>query len=116
VAEEQKKEIPLPMKNGETLISSLMNLPFSAQIAKIKNIKCLESINYSTFNPVLPFRKMEGDIFYLNVQTLDCGEHGITCSISGFFKNDSIEKVSFSPEPSKKHNPCFSYSLFGTII
>ena len=58
---------------------------------------------------------MVGDIFYLTVKTVDVGEVGITCCNNGFFKNDNIEKVSFSPEPTKRGNPCYSYTLVGCI-
>ena len=59
---------------------------------------------------------MEGDLFYLTVRTLDAGEIGITSSVNGFFRNDSNEKSTFSPGPSKRHNPCYSYSLGGSLF
>jgi hypothetical protein len=60
---------------------------------------------------------MQGDLFYLVVKTLENpnSEHVITCSINGFFKNDSIEKGAFNPGPTSRGNPCYSYSLVGTL-
>lgn len=58
---------------------------------------------------------MVGDLFYLTVKTLDTGDHGITCSVNGFFRNDNIEKQVFSPGPSTKNSPCFSYTLVGCL-
>jgi len=43
---------------------------------------------------------MVGDLFYLVVKTLDAGEVGITCCVNGYYKNDNVEKQSFSPAPS----------------
>ena len=60
----------------------------------------VESITYSSFNPVPSARKLQGDLYYLTVKTLDAGEKGITCSVNGFYVNDSIERINFSPQPS----------------
>jgi len=54
-------------------------------------------------------------LFYLTVKTLDAGDHGITCSVNGFYRNDNVEKQAFSPGPSTKHSPCFSYTLVGCL-
>lgn len=67
------------------------------------------------FNPVPSYRKLQGDLFYLVVKTLDHGDIGVTCCVNGFYRNDSVEKHSFAPGPSTKHNPCFSYSLVGCV-
>jgi protein TIF31 len=83
---------------------------------KVAHIKCVESINFSTsFNPVPPYRRLVGDLFYLVVKTLDAGEHGITCNVNGFYKNDNVERQHFQPGPSTQRNPCFSYTLVGCL-
>jgi protein TIF31 len=92
IEKESKKEIPLPSNNGHSLLKDLFKNPVEAEMNKIQHIKCIESITFSQYNPVPPYRKMVGDIFYLTVKTLDAGDHGITCSVNGFFKNDNIEK------------------------
>ncbi len=60
---------------------------------------------------------MAGDLFYLVVRTLEnpSYEHGITCSVNGFYKNDSSERVQFAPLPSQKSNKCYSYTLAGCL-
>jgi len=73
---------------------------------KVLPIKCVETISYSLFNPVPPYRKMVGDLFYLVVRTLDSGEFGLTCNVNGFYRNDSQEKSHFSPGPSTTRTPC----------
>jgi hypothetical protein len=43
-----------------------------------------------------------GDLYYITVKTIDAGEKGITCSMNGFYLNDTIENINFSPGPSTK--------------
>ena len=79
-------------------------------------IKCVESVQFSnSYNPVPPYRRMVGDLFYLVVKTVDSGEHGITCSVNGFYRNDNVEKQHFSPGPSTTRSPCLSYTLVGCL-
>ena len=49
--------------NEKTLLKSGLN--------KLKHVKCIESIQYSNFNPVTAQRQMQGDLFYLVVKTLE---------------------------------------------
>ena len=93
------------------------NSLFKSDLNKLRHVKCIDSIQFSQFNPVSPQRQMQGDLFYLVVKTLEnpSHEHVITCSINGFFKNDSTEKGTFNPGPTSRGNPCFSYSLVGTL-
>jgi len=71
---------------------------------------------------VQPDRKLAGDLFYLSVKTLDVGEKGITCTVNGFYMNDSVERGVFSPGPSTRPNsqtgkvcPAYSYTLLGCL-
>ena len=115
IEKEQTKQILLPQGATDHLLKDLFKNSIDAEMNKVQKVKCIESISFSSFNPVPPYRKMVGDIFYLTIKTLDTGEHGITCCINGFYKNDNIEKSQFSPEPTKRGNPCFSYTLVGCI-
>lgn len=120
VERESKKEIPLPPQNNNrpsTLIKDLfLTTPsIEGEMNKVQHVKCVESITFSGFNPVPPYRRMVGDLFYLVVKTLDSGEHGITCNVNGFYRNDNIERSSFAPGPSTQRNPCYSYTLVGTL-
>ena len=60
---------------------------------------------------------MAGDIFYLTVRTLEnpSYEHCITCSVNGFYKNESTERGSFNPQPTQRSNPCYSCTLAGCL-
>ena len=86
--------------------------------------KCIESISYSQFNPVPQARRLAGDLFYLTVKTTDAGEKGVTCTVNGFYLNDSAERGVFSPGPSqkvwsneagKKKQGAYSYTLAGLL-
>jgi len=92
IEKESKKEIPLPKSNDHSLLKDLFLNPVEKEMNKVKHIKCVESIQFSVFNPVPAYRRLAGDLFYLIVKTLDHGDFGITCSVNGFYKNDCIEK------------------------
>lgn len=102
------------MSNVSDLIEGSI---YKSDLNKLKHQQCIESIEFSGFNPVPEDRKMAGDIFYLTVRTLEnpSYEHCVTVSVNGFYKNDSTERVSFNPLPSTRANPCFSYTLAGCL-
>jgi protein TIF31 len=82
------------------LEQSTIEKDIKKQLKSSQYTKCIESIQFSCFNPVPHSRRLAGDLFYLTVKTLDAGERGITCSVNGFYLNDSVEKTHFSPTPS----------------
>jgi len=54
----------------------------------------------------------------LTVRTLEnpSQDIGITCMVNGFYRNDSNESSGhFSPGPSTRSNPSFSYTLMGCV-
>ena len=109
----QKPEQKVVSSVGELLAGSI----FKSQLNKLKHLQCIESIEFSGFNPVSETRKMQGDLFYLVVRTLEnpSVEVGITCSVNGFYRNESSERVSFSPAPAQRSSACFSYTLAGCL-
>ncbi len=115
IESESKKEIPMPQKNDTSILSNLFRNPIEKEMNKVKQVKCVEDIVFSMFNPVPSNRRLQGDLFYLVVRTLDHGDIGVTCCVNGFYRNDNIEKQRFAPSPSTKHNPCFSYTLVGCV-
>lgn len=44
IEKESKKEIPLPQKNGHSLLKDLFKNPIEKEMNKIDHIKCVESI------------------------------------------------------------------------
>jgi len=60
---------------------------------------CVKSIIFSGWNPVPGYRRLQGDLFYLEIETLENHTHYITCSVQGFFVNSSTQST-FNPSPS----------------
>ena len=56
----------------------------------------LKHVGFSNWNPVTTGRKLQGDLFYLDVTTLESRAFGITASENGFFVNSST-RTKFDP-------------------
>jgi hypothetical protein len=112
-------QIKVPEKEKINSTSQILNELFRNPVSKsslnrLKKVKCLESVKFDKANPVSADRKIQGDLFYLNVRTLDSGaEFGITCTANGFYHNRT-QGMSFNAAPNTI-NPCFSYSLVGCV-
>ncbi|ORX87137.1 hypothetical protein BCR32DRAFT_289533 [Anaeromyces robustus] len=59
-------------------------------------IKCYSLLTLSSWNPVLNTRKINGDLLYLKVITLENKSYHITASVNGFFINRSTD-IQFNP-------------------
>lgn len=100
-----------------SILKDLFNGAIStSNLNKLNHVKCIESIQFSESHQVTEERKIQGDIFYLTVRTIEnpSTEHGITCTVNGFFKNESSSS-NFSPLPATRSNPCYSYTLAGCL-
>ncbi|XP_076904447.1 clustered mitochondria protein-like [Bidens hawaiensis] len=69
----------------EDVSGSLSNLLSSPS----KEIKCVESIVFSSFNPPPSYRRLVGDLIYLDVVTLEGSKHCITGTTTTFYVNSS---------------------------
>ncbi|KAJ9174444.1 hypothetical protein P3X46_013085 [Hevea brasiliensis] len=65
-----------------------------------KEIKCVESIVFSSFNPPPSYRRLVGDLIYLDVVTLEGNKYCITGTTKSFYVNSSTGNV-LDPRPSK---------------
>ncbi|KAK3009873.1 hypothetical protein RJ639_011217 [Escallonia herrerae] len=65
-----------------------------------KEIKCMESIVFSSFNPPPSCRRLLGDLIYLDVITLEGNKFCITGTTKTFYVNSSSENI-LDPRPSK---------------
>ncbi|GAB4832619.1 hypothetical protein Ancab_006637 [Ancistrocladus abbreviatus] len=63
-------------------------------------IKCVETIVFSSFNPPPSYRRLVGDLIYLDVVTLDGGKFCITGTTRMFYVNSSTGST-LDPRPSK---------------
>ncbi|XP_044493286.1 clustered mitochondria protein-like isoform X2 [Mangifera indica] len=65
-----------------------------------REIKCVESIVFSTFNPPPSYRRLVGDLIYLDVVTVEGNKYCITGTTKMFYVNSSTGNV-LDPRPSK---------------
>ncbi|KAJ1983333.1 Intracellular distribution of mitochondria [Dimargaris cristalligena] len=79
-----------------------------------QNPQCLAGITVSGWNPVPQFRKLQGDLLYLNVTTLEGPTYSITGAVSGFFVNQSTPAV-FNPAPRTQLNHYQNHSLISLL-
>ncbi|GAV85691.1 eIF3_p135 domain-containing protein/CLU domain-containing protein/TPR_12 domain-containing protein [Cephalotus follicularis] len=63
-------------------------------------IKCVESIVFSSFNPPPSYRRLVGDLIFLDVVTLEGNKYSITGTTKMFYVNSSTGNV-LDPRPSK---------------
>ncbi|XP_076911185.1 clustered mitochondria protein-like [Bidens hawaiensis] len=80
----------------EDVSGSLSNLLLSPS----KEIKCVESIVFSSFNPPPSYRRLVGDLIYLDVVTLEGSKHCITGTTTTFYVNSSSGNT-LDPKPTK---------------
>ncbi|PSS24481.1 Clustered mitochondria protein [Actinidia chinensis var. chinensis] len=93
-----KTEVPELDSLGfmEDVTGSLTNLLSSPS----KEIKCVESIVFSSFNPPPSYRRLVGDLIYLDAITLEGNKFCITGTTQAFYVNSSVGNV-LDPRPSK---------------
>ncbi|KAH9710246.1 Clustered mitochondria protein [Citrus sinensis] len=68
-----------------------------------QEIKCVESIVFSSFNPSPSHRRLVGDLIYLDVVTLEGHKYCITGTTKMFYVNSSTGNV-LDPRPSKANS------------
>ncbi|KAJ1968496.1 Intracellular distribution of mitochondria, partial [Dimargaris xerosporica] len=76
--------------------------------------QCLGSLALSGWNPVPQFRKLQGDLIYLTVKTLEGATHEITGATSGFFVNQSSGSR-FNPAPNTRVRSHRNHSLISLL-
>lgn len=72
--------------------------------------QCLKSIALSGWNPVPHARRLQGDLLYLAVTTLENDNLHITASTKGFFVNNSNTST-FDPSRKQSNKKVFAHSL-----
>jgi len=61
----------------------------------------------SGFNPPPYYRKLQGDLYYLQLHTLEEVDFHVTASSEGFFVNQSTQNC-FNPNQNTKYFICIS--------
>ncbi|TVU03835.1 hypothetical protein EJB05_50605 [Eragrostis curvula] len=81
----------------EDTTSALTNLLTSAPA----EIKCIDSIVFSSFNPPPSYRRLHGDLIYIDVVTLEGNKYCITGNSKSFYVNRSNGSI-LDPRPPKQ--------------
>ncbi|XP_042008501.1 clustered mitochondria protein-like [Salvia splendens] len=81
------------MENVTSSLNSLLSSPS-------KEIKCVESIVFSSFNPPPSYRRLSGDLIYLDVATLEGNKYCVTGTTKTFYVNSSAGNI-LDPRPNK---------------
>ncbi|KAH9321375.1 hypothetical protein KI387_016014 [Taxus chinensis] len=103
---EKKSEVPELeglgfMEDPNGLLENLVVSPSSQEI------KCVESIAFSSFNPAPGYRRLLGDLIYLDVVTLEGQSYCITAHTRGFYINASTGDI-LEPRPAKASHETIS--------
>lgn len=77
---------------------------------KAAPISCVKSITYSGWNPPPGNRKLQGDLVYLDITTLENKSYSVTGWTKGFYVNHSTAN---SFEPHRSDKSAHSHSLVG---
>ncbi|XP_020207812.1 clustered mitochondria protein isoform X2 [Cajanus cajan] len=111
-APQNEKEQNKEPNSGDTLKNEVPELPGLGYMADVsgllsnvppsplEDVKCVESILFSAFNPPPRYRRLVGDLLYLDVTTLEGNAFCITGSTRMFYVN-SCTAETFDPRPSK---------------
>lgn len=94
------------MDDPTGLLENLVVFPSSQEI------KCVESIAFSSFNPPPGYRRLLGDLIYLDVLTLEGRNYCITAHTRGFYINATTGNT-LEPRPAKPAHE--STSLVGLL-
>ncbi|XP_043273168.1 clustered mitochondria protein homolog [Venturia canescens] len=82
-------------------------LPLQPQAKEQKCPPCLKVLTTSGWNPPPGYRKLHGDLMYLQVITLEDKQYYLTACARGFFVNQS-SKETFNPKPASRSHLCHS--------
>ncbi|XP_062854364.1 clustered mitochondria protein homolog [Trichomycterus rosablanca] len=103
---EQTNEIPSPpdyILPGATERAPLATLLPISSHTEVPG--CLLDLSLSCWNPPPGSRKLQGDFFYMSVQTLEGKHYDITSSAWGFYVNRSTVNA-FDPRPAQSSSTC----------
>lgn len=98
VLEEEKQAIIAEFEKPVSI--SLGKYYPTAKQERPSSTVCVKSMAFSGWNPPPGNRRLQGDLFYLEITTPETKQLFITASVSGFFVNQSTRTV-FNPAPEK---------------
>ena len=111
--DEFKGAISLDKLAEEFKISDIEKTPY---IIDHSQYKCVDSIEYTSFNPPTNQRSMQGDLHYIKMRTLEGKTMYITASVYGFFVNCSNASSLFPQPLIENGKPLYSQTLLGILF
>lgn len=122
---EKKEEESTPISDAEkseisSLVADILTLKPDLDIVSakktLKPLPAVKSLFISQWSPANISRKLAGDLFYLQIQTLESEIFQITAHVSGFFVNNSSNSH-FDGSIHKPRNgkQLFNYSLISLL-
>ncbi|RWR82845.1 clustered mitochondria protein isoform X4 [Cinnamomum micranthum f. kanehirae] len=90
----------VPELDGLGFMEDISGSPGNLVSSSSKEIKCVESIVFSSFNPPPSYRRLVGDLIYLDVSTLEGHKFCITGTTKMFYVNSSSGNI-LDPRPAK---------------
>jgi protein TIF31 len=93
------------MEDVSDSVTNLLSFPS-------KEIKCVESIMFSSLNPPPSYRRLVGDLIYLDVKTLEGNTYCVSGTTRTFYVNLSADNV-LCPKPHK--NALEATTLIGLL-
>ncbi|KAL3922717.1 MAG: hypothetical protein SGILL_002055 [Bacillariaceae sp.] len=99
-------------KNAETVREVIPQLN---QMEEITRVPC--SIRYSGFHPPPQYRRLMGDLAYLEVTLPDNEIANVTATTMGFYINRStVSSAQYKFDPSPATKPCVSHELLDCLL
>ncbi|KAJ4850623.1 hypothetical protein Tsubulata_022193 [Turnera subulata] len=95
-------KVEVPELDGLGFMEDVVGSPGKLLSSPTKEIKCVESIVFSSFNPPPSNRRLVGDLIYLDVVTLEGNKYCITGTTKLFYVNSSTGNV-LDPRPMKSN-------------
>lgn len=93
----------VPELDGLGFMEDVSGSPAKLLSSSTQEIKCVDSIVFSSFNPPPSHRRLVGDLIYLDVVTLEGYKYCITGTTKMFYVNSSTGNV-LDPRPSKANS------------
>lgn len=93
----------VPELDGLGFMEDVSGSPAKLLSSSTQEIKCVDSIVFSSFNPPPSHRRLVGDLIYLDVVTLEGYKYCITGTTKMFYVNSSTGNA-LDPRPSKANS------------
>eukprot|EP00897_Mesotaenium_endlicherianum_P008021 jgi/Mesen1/7247/ME000373S06317 len=98
--QEEPKELPAELEQLGFVDNAAGLLPALAPKPILESSGCLESIAFSSFNPVPGYRRLQGDLMYFELTTVEGASFCLTGHTRGFFVNQSKGSI-LNPKPAE---------------